>query len=366
MKGRRKIVYEIMHGERKVAQIDTAGCCQIFERSFLPYNLYLEDTDTEIDTLVNNITNFYFWCASRVLTLDRIYAKEILNSIGATQAATDRDRAGIALAYHCLTLTDIFWVKQQSEELLFRKINLYENHLGNAFVDLTLKGKQMTVQNSSLIADDLSTNGCFPKAWIRTEDTFRLLKDGSEEVVENEILASKVCQCFPCNQVFYQEGFFDGAKVSVSTLMTSTNYSIVSREAFEIYACNQEMDAMDYILKLDGYSYYMMNILDYLIGNTDRHWGNWGFLVDNRTNTPVGLHPLMDFNQAFHGYESLEGANCQTVLPKVMTQKEAAVEAVRQIGFHQEREIKEEWFIGREGLYEMLRKRLEILKNVFS
>lgn len=22
--------------------------------------------------------------------------------------------------------------------------------------------------------------------------------------------------------------------------------------------------------------YYMMNIVDYLVGNTDRHWGNWG------------------------------------------------------------------------------------------
>ena len=25
----------------------------------------------------------------------------------------------------------------------------------------------------------------------------------------------------------------------------------------------------------------MMNILDYLVGNTDRHWENWGLLVDN-------------------------------------------------------------------------------------
>ena len=35
------------------------------------------------------------------------------------------------------------------------------------------------------------------------------------------------------------------------------------------------------ILKLDAYNYYMMNIIDYLTGNTDRHWGNWGVLVDN-------------------------------------------------------------------------------------
>ena len=55
-----------------------SGRCKIYYKSFMPYNLYLEEEE-DIDTLVNNITNFYYWCATRVLTLDRKYAKEILN-----------------------------------------------------------------------------------------------------------------------------------------------------------------------------------------------------------------------------------------------------------------------------------------------
>lgn len=62
---------------------------------------------------------------------------------------------------------------------------------------------------------------------------------------------------------------------------------------------NHEIDKMEYILKLDGYSYYMMNVIDYLIGNTDRHWGNRGLLVKNETNQPVRLYDLMDFNKAY-------------------------------------------------------------------
>ena len=145
--------------------------------------------------------------------------------------------------------------------------------------------------------------------------------------------------------------------------MTSKEQSIVSRADFEIYACNQEINALDYILKLDAYSYYMMNILDYLVGNTDRHWGNWGFWIDNKTNETVCLHPLMDFNQTFHSYETIEGANCQTIGTKIMTQKEAAVEAVRQIGLNQLEEIKEVWFQGRKKEYEMFTKRLELLRK---
>ena len=32
------------------------------------------------------------------------------------QAMTDRDRAKITLSYHCVSLTDIYWVKESSEK----------------------------------------------------------------------------------------------------------------------------------------------------------------------------------------------------------------------------------------------------------
>ena len=103
--------YEIMHMDRKVARIDESGHCKIYFKSFMPYNLYFEEAD-DIDTYVNNITNFNYWCATRVLTLDRTYAKEILNSIGMLQAVTDKERAKIALSYRCASITDVFWVRR--------------------------------------------------------------------------------------------------------------------------------------------------------------------------------------------------------------------------------------------------------------
>lgn len=47
----------------------------------------------------------------------------------------------------------------------------------------------------------------------------------------------------------------------------------------------------------------------------------------------------MDFNQSFYSYDDVEGVNCQTVLPRRLTQREAAVEAVKIIGLPQIREI---------------------------
>lgn len=357
-----KKVYEIMHMDRIVARISDSGQCKLYYKSFMPYNLYLEEAD-DIDTLVNNITNFNYWCATRILTLDRKYAKEILNSIGMLQAVTDKERARIALSYRCASLTDVYWVRSKKEKIAFCEVNLYENHLDNTFIDIALKGKQYTVQNQYL-ARDLSTNGCFPKAWQRVQDGFRLLKDGSVDAVERELLASQICRCFDVSQVIYEKDYFDGEKVSVSHNITSKEFSIVSMETFEVYSANHGRNTRKYILYLDKHNYYMMNIIDYLIGNTDRHWGNWGVLVRNSNNKPVRLHDLMDFNQAFHSYDTIEGSNCQTMFREHISQKEAAVKAVEKIGLHQIKEVREELFGELPQFREMFYKRLALLRAI--
>lgn len=355
------LVYEIMHGDRKVARIDQYGHVKIYFKSFMPYNLYFEEED-DIDTLVNNITNFYYWCSTRVLTLDRKYAKEILNSVGLQQAVTDKDRAQVALTYRCASITDIYWVRKTNDKIHFSEVNLYENHLDNTFIDISLRGKQYTVQNDSL-ARDLATNGCFPKAWQRREDVFWLLKDGGKEFVERELLASQICRCFNVDQVLYERGSFADEPVSISKNITSLDYSIASMEAVELFAANHGKNLRQFILKLDRHNYYMMNILDYLIGNTDRHWGNWGVLVNNLNNKPISLHKLMDFNQAFQAYDTLDGANCQTLFGIHKNQREAAEQAVHEIGLNQVEEVKQECFRMLPQYYQMFLLRLNHLKE---
>lgn len=96
-------------------------------------------------------------------------------------------RDQIALSYRCLSLTDIYWVRKQLENITFAEVNLYDNHLENAFVDVSLRGKQMTVQNQSLVRD-LSTNGCFPKAWVCTGEGFRLYMANPSNATKNSVI----------------------------------------------------------------------------------------------------------------------------------------------------------------------------------
>lgn len=358
-------VYDIMHMNRIVATISNYGDAEIVDEQFMPYDLFFEVSNDPNDRL-NNLNEYLHWCASRVLTLDRKYAKEILNSIGAPQSFTDRERAEISMSYHCVSLTDVYWTREHGEEISFEALNLYDNKLNAAIVEVSLQGKNLTITNQELsvqdFAPDLSTRGCFPKAWIRTEEGFLLLKDGGEETVKREVLASEICQCFDIPQVKYWEHTYDGQPVSACKLVTSKDRSMVSKKAFEVYATNNGFDVIEKCIELDPVAYYGMNILDYLIGNTDRHMENWGILVDNYTNRPMGLYPLMDFNQSFLEYNNLDGANCLTV-NKRMTQREAAIDAVKHIGLRQIRNIDLDVFANMDKEAKMFIDRLEELQK---
>mgnify|MGYP000852677034 CR=1 FL=1 len=356
-------VYYIMHMEKCVAKVSAVGECKIYFEDFMPYGLILKESN-DFDARINNVIGFHSWCASRLIPRDRTYAKEILNSIGASQNVTDRERAQIALSYHCLSLLDVFWVKGEKENIRFEDINLYTHSLSNALVDIALRGYQMTVTNAHLLANDLSTGGCYPKAWVRREDGFYLYKDGGQNAVAREVLASKICRCFDCHQVLYEQGMFENEPVSISKIMTSQRYSLVTYAAYDVYCTNHDWNTLDKILELDAHGYYMMNILDYLVGNTDRHWENWGLLVDNETNQPIRLHDLMDFNRAFQQYDTLDGANCLTVGKRHLSQREAAIEAVRAIGLNQNRNIEEKTLHKYEMIKKMFLRRMKIVTKL--
>ena len=71
----------------------------------------------------------------------------------------------------------------------------------------------------------------------------------------------------------------------------------------------------------------------------------------------------MDFNQSFYSYDTLDGAFCQTLEKRGVTQREAALDAVHQIGLNQIREVDPAVFGTHPEWKEMFWRRLEVLKQ---
>ena len=354
-----RIEYEIMHADLCVASINTVGRCNVHHPAFMPYGLRLEDGEG-FDICIENLDHFHHWCASRILTLDRQNAKAMINSAGMTQAATDRDRARNALKYRCLSMKDVFWIREKGERISFADVNLYQNHLETSCVDIALSGNQYAVSSMDL-ARDLSTDGCCAKAWRYNGKHFELIKGGNDDAVKRELLASRICRCFDVDQVCYEANVIDGKRVTVSNGFASLQYGLADMRDVFCWLSGDEEKVKSFILDLDARNYFMMNILDYLVGNIDRHLGNWGVLVDNSTNRPLRLHDLMDFNQAFHVYDVLEGAECQTLFGGCRTQKEAALRAVERIGLNQVKSVPSSVFAQLPQYEEMFRRRLAVL-----
>ena len=66
--------YEIMQADNLVALIGKDGRGIVYNYDLMPYNLYINsEEDFSVDVGINNLNNFYYWCSSRVLSLDRKY-----------------------------------------------------------------------------------------------------------------------------------------------------------------------------------------------------------------------------------------------------------------------------------------------------
>ena len=84
-----KTVYELMHGEKGSSRHWDERSMHSFGQGVSALSIYLEDTaeNDDLDIRMDNLTNFYYWCATRVLTLDRVYAKEIFKQYRSTAGA---------------------------------------------------------------------------------------------------------------------------------------------------------------------------------------------------------------------------------------------------------------------------------------
>lgn len=333
--------YALMHMERHIATVQRDGSCTVYFPRFMPYSLRLEDADAASDPAVRrkNLEQFFFWCSHRPLTLGREGAKDFLASHGLAQAATDRELAEIALCCHGLNLTDVFWIRELGESVSYARINLFDHPRSGEGVDVGLCDRRMIAKNTGLILGDdpsgvLYMQSAAPNIWLRRDGRYELLKGGSPREVQAELVASQIARCFDADQVLYEPAEYQGRCVSRSVSITSKEKSIAAATDMQGYLTKTGKSLRRLIFDRDESGFHMMNIIDYLIGNVDRHGRNWGFMIDNAEHEPEKLFPLMDFNRSFLAYDSIEGDRCYATGGK-MSQKEAAVRGVQKIGLNQ-------------------------------
>ena len=245
------------------------------------------------------------WLENRVIPKNRAFVDEILNSLNLSFGNTK----GIIDICKGLSLNDSYWIVPQGFDGIFSKYNLYENRFSEILSLVAYTGIWQS-HGAFSTSPELTTSGMLPKAWRYIEgDGIYLFKGGSSGAANtgqepySEYYACQIAQAMGLNAVSYDLENWKGILASKCRLFTDieTSYTPIGRivRTGGLKAC------LDYYMKLgEDFAEGMRSMLtfDAVVYNSDRHFGNFGVLRDNRSGAILSPAPLYDHGFSLFNY----------------------------------------------------------------
>lgn len=245
------------------------------------------------------------WLKQRTIPKNRAYVNSFLSKCG---LHINRPMNIIRVSKG-LSLNDCYWVVEEGFNGTFEKYNLYDNRFSQLLALIAFTGYGSSVRTSLVSCPEFTTNGMLPKCWRRVNGTIRLYKGGTSGASNtgcepySEFYATQIAEAMGINSVSYNLSKWKGELCSVCDLFTSKDYSylpigrMVTVGGMEAVREYYQSLGKEYIDALNA-----MLVFDAVIFNTDRHFGNFGFMVDNKTNKITASAPLFDHGNALFNY----------------------------------------------------------------
>jgi hypothetical protein len=237
------------------------------------------------------------WLKRRTIPGNRAYVQNFLAKLG----LNEKDTKGIIDFCKGLSLNDCYWVVAEDFNGNFAENNLYDNRFSNVLSHIAFTGYGSFQKTSLRSSPEFTTNGMLAKCWRRVDGKIVLYKSGTEGFANSgnepycEYYAYEVAEAMGINAVQYGLSKWKGKLCSTCELFTSKEYSFMP--IGNIVKDGGIKAVIDYYKSLGGEYYDAfvdMIVFDAVILNTDRHFGNFGFMVDNRTNNICAPAPLFD------------------------------------------------------------------------
>lgn len=247
------------------------------------------------------ISDINKWLTDRGAAKHRYHINEILEKCGG------KTPSGFIRLTHCLSLNDTLWVKSEEEDLKWTDVSLYTNPFNEIISKLSFDGIGLYGEQMSTTSPELTTDGNFDKCWVREDSAIILIKAGSQGASNagmepySEVLASVIYEKL-CNGVRYALSQYHGKTVSRCELFTSETYGYKPAAVCGMTGTPMPLLLKEYAKYGDEDLFRRMMIADAITINPDRHFGNFGFLVNNDTFERVKMAPVFDYNLAMAPY----------------------------------------------------------------
>ena len=249
------------------------------------------------------------WWTDRSIPASRSGVREALETLNLN------DTKILLVRCFGLSLSDQYWICPAGAELIWEKINFFDNSFSDDMGDV-LFGKPKKNEDFDFSSPDNTSDGYLKKRWKIINGKRCLIKGGSNlerQQPFNEVIASKIMDRLNINHVSYNIIWEDGEPYSICEDFVTRDTELVSAwrimqtqkkdNRTSVYQhfvnCCKSLGAADVVPALDR-----MLVLDYLISNEDRHLNNFGLLRNAETLEWIGFAPIYDSGSSL-GYNSL-------------------------------------------------------------
>lgn len=256
---------------------------------------YFEEDDIPVGIYPWGYTDIESWLRSRKAPNQRKYLNRLPDNIKVNTLVD------YITATRCVSLNDTYWVKCKDESVTWKEVSPYTNEIGSCIAHLAFK-----TDSSNMSFPELSTGGVFPKCWKRDGEKVFLLKGGTSENNEleviNEVLASFIYKQLLGDKAcsYEYEDYLGTTWVSKCELFTDEDYGFLSMASYlgKSRATVGECITAYKQAGCDVDLFRRMLIADAIVLNIDRHLGNFGFRVRNISQATAGMAPVFDYNKA--------------------------------------------------------------------
>jgi len=214
-----------------------------------------------------------------------------------------------------LSLSDQYWLKP-SKNIKWKDINFFQNDFSEDIGNLLITGDW---SGGSLISPDNSSDGAVKKRWKIIGGERYLIKGSSDPFYQTEpfreVFASKISELLFQNAsndftVKYNLIWDDNNKTGKKVYSSCKNFVTVDTEYVpfthfrEIESTSYKCEHFEFCKKIYGEYQYILDlllILDYIILNEDRHFGNFGMIRNANTGEFIKPAPVFDTGSSlFH------------------------------------------------------------------
>ena len=245
------------------------------------------------------------WLQRRIIPKNRTNARTFLAKCG---ISANRPMSIISVSKG-LSLNDSYWVVADGFEGTFDQYNLYENRFSQILAWIAFTGYGSSIRSSLASGPEFTTSGMLPKCWRRISGKIILFKGGTSGASNtgrepfSEFYASQIAEAMGIDAVSYGLSNWKGILCSTCELFTGKETAyvpigrIITRGGMKAVADYYHSLGADFDKALRD-----MFVFDAVICNTDRHFGNFGLLVDSLSNQVIAPAPLFDHGNSLFNF----------------------------------------------------------------